>query len=573
MIIGVKTLRIKQVSAKNFRTLQHIEIPLDHDYSAISGRNNCGKSAVLRIISHFLIKDRGNPLFPFSDDSIEYDKDITKWVTHGKENIEISISVEISDEKDSEISFVIKSYVKDLVDESTLELKIHREFIPDGTSKLTCKVNETAVDDRTASEILKKIRSSNAVIFHNSVSPGRSFFFGGQGMLEVVEAHFSAADREKISTAQSNLQAKIKAATKQHKGEIDKLLGKLKDKYQVELTSVEGGKTSSFSLEVKLADKSVDVPLKDWGAGTQNRTRLLMTLLEAIRKKSHSEAQERLTPVLLVEEPESFLHPSAQSDFGQVLAALAEEHGIQIIATTHSPYMLNVKRPAANILLDRKTFRGALKETTLVTTAGEKWMLPFSKILGVVPDDFAGWAEIFGAKSGKVILVEGAIDVEYFRFFRDDHPEVYQISSDVEVLPYNGKDALKNTQILKFMMSRMDRAFITFDLDARDDVQKKLEAIELVEERDFIAIGKFEAGAGNIEGLVPKQILAKVYAENVALVQSMGSPNTKEKNAARDSLKSKVLSETKRSDLAAKDFVEFKRMFTRIDKALRTSNT
>jgi predicted ATP-dependent endonuclease of OLD family len=173
--------------------------------------------------------------------------------------------------------------------------------------------------------------------------------------------------------------------------------------------SVERGKTSSFSLEVKLADKSVDVPLKDWGAGTQNRTRLLMTLLDAIRKKGHTEAQERLTPVLLVEEPESFLHPSAQSDFGQVLASLAEEHGIQIIATTHSPYMLNVKKPTANILLDRKSSRGALKETVQVATAGEKWMLPFSRILGVIPDDFEVWSQIFQVKSGKVIL--GPVDV------------------------------------------------------------------------------------------------------------------------------------------------------------------
>lgn len=510
---------------------------------------------------------------PFSDTSISYDQDITKWAEKGKDKVEVGLCVEISDAQDSELFFVIKSLAGSLVDSGNVKLDIHLELAANGSSALTGKVNEANVDDRVVSEILKKIRSANAVVFHNSVSPGRSFFFGGQGMLEVVEAHFSADDREKISAAQNALQSRIKSATKQHKGEIDKLLGKLKDKYQVELSSVEGTKSSSYSLEVKLADKSVDVPLKDWGAGTQNRTRLLMTLLDAIRKKSHSDVQERLTPVLLVEEPESFLHPSAQSDFGQVLASLAEEHGIQIIATTHSPYMLNVKNPSANILLDRKSYRGALKETVLVATAGERWMLPFSKILGVIPDDFEGWEQIFGSKSGKVILVEGSIDVEYFKYFRDSHPEIYQIPPDVDVLPYNGKDALKNTQILKFMMSRMDRAFITFDLDAKDEVQRRLEAIELVEDRDFAAIGKPEAGAGCIEGLVPKQIKAKVYSENVELVQCLGSANTKEKNQARDSLKLKLLAETQRSGLPAKEFSEFKRMFAKIEKSLSSDSS
>ena len=562
-------MKIKSVKAKNFRTLQDFNISFDHTYCAISGKNNCGKSAIFKILQHFLIKDARDSIL-FMHEDISYEQDLTKWLpSENKEKIEIQADLEISDEKDPEIFFSINSYAGSLVKGKKINLSLYQEFSSAGESKLICKIDKSIVEDRPAIEILKKLKSSNALIFYNSISPGRSFLFGGQGILEVVEAHFSADDLKKITAAKKSLQTRIKSATKAHKGEIDKLLGKLNDKYQVELSAVDGSKNSSYSLEVRLADKSVDVPLKDWGAGTQNRTRLLMTLLEAIRKKTNSNDQEKLSPVLLVEEPESFLHPSAQSDFGYVLSSLSEEHDIQMIVNTHSPYLLNVKKPEANILLDRKKFRTSLKETCIVPTSGDKWMLPFSKILGVVPEDFDGWSQIFGAKFGKIILVEGIIDVEYFEFFKNNHPDIYQISSDVEILPYNGKDALKNTQILKFMLSRMDKSFITFDLDVKEEVQKKLEAIDLVEDVDFCSVGKNEAGGGCIEGLVPKQIKAKVFSENVEIVQALTSANTREKNEARNKIKSKMLDETKKMSLSDKDFSDFKKFFSKIQKAFK----
>lgn len=562
-------MKIKKVTAKNFRTLQDFEVSFNNTYSAISGKNNCGKSAIFKILQHFLIKDVRDSIFSVHED-ITYEEDLTKWLPQDKkEKIEIEIDLEISDEKDPEIFFSINSYAGKLVKGKSIELKLHQEFISANESKLTCKIDNAVVEDRSSVEILKKLRNSNALIFHNSVSPGRSFFLGGQGILEVVEAHFSADDLKKITAAKKALQTRIKLATKAHKGEIDKLLGKLNDKYQVELSAVDGSKNSSYSLDVRLADKSVAVPLKDWGAGTQNRTRLLMTILEAIRKKTNSNDQERLSPVLLIEEPESFLHPSAQSDFGHVLSSLSEEYDIQMVVNTHSPYLLNVKKPDANILLDRKTFRNSLRETSIVPTNGDKWMLPFSKILGVVPEDFDGWSKIFGTKFGKIILVEGAIDVEYFQFFKEKYPSIYQIDSSIGILPYNGKDALKNTQILKFMLSRMDQSFITFDFDAKEEIQKKLEAIDLLEDVDFCAVGRAEAGAGCIEGLVPKQIKAKVYAENVDIVQALTSANTKEKNEARNKIKAKMLEETKKTSLPEKDFSEFKKFFSKIDKSFK----
>jgi hypothetical protein len=73
--------------------------------------------------------------------------------------------------------------------------------------------------------------------------------------------------------------------------------------------------------------------------------------------------------------------------------------------------------------------------------------------------------------------------------------------------------------------------------------------------------------------LLPKAIKSKVYADNADLVQAMGSANSKEKNDARNALKSKLLEATKSSGLPSKDFPHFKKLFHQIHKGLLSGDT
>ncbi len=123
------------------------------------------------------------------------------------------------------------------------------------------------------------------------------------------------------------------------------MLGRLSEKYDVEVAPPEGFAIRRMPLGINLRDKHVEVPLDDWGSGTQNRTHILMAILQANRIKTTDSSDEKITPIVVVEEPESFLHPTAQAEFGRMLRELSNEFGIQIIATTHSPYMLNLEDP------------------------------------------------------------------------------------------------------------------------------------------------------------------------------------------------------------------------------------
>ena len=558
-------MKINAICAKNFRTLEDIRVEFSANYCAISGQNNAGKSAIVRIIQYFLNDSEDGIYSSLHSNRISISKDKTQWSSGDR--MQIAISMVIDRKDDSEVFFVLQTYSSKTIEEDKVNVEITQDFLIDGSNVLVCSVNEELIEGQKASEILKKFRSASNLIVHNSTLPNRRFVYFSEGYTEVLEAHFSSEDRKRVVDAEKTLQSKIKQAARQHKEELERLLGKLNEKYQVELTSVNSGRASSFPLGIKLTDKSVDVPLGDWGAGTQNRTRILMSVLDAARIRSSVTAEDRSTPVFIVEEPESFLHPSAQAEFGQVLNELAEELKIQIIATTHSPYLLNQTEPRANILLNRRMIRKLPKETQIIDTSGDDWMLPFSNILGIVPSEFKSWKNVFATQSSRVVLVEGDLDQKYFEHFKKKYPELYGIPLGVEIVPYGGKDALKNTPILQFMISKFGRVFVTFDLDAEGDVRSCLERIGLEESKDFCAIGVTGPGCDCIEGLLPPSLKRQIYAERHDLVTAMGSQDSKARTSAKNALKAALFEKFSEINVDEKELSEFKRMFSSISKA------
>lgn len=561
-------MKIQSIHARNFRTLENFDLNLRPNYCAISGKNNAGKTAIIKIVQYFFDDRDESRAYPPHNYSVSFQKDATQWVADKKEDMEISITTQLDRNDDSEVFFVVQTFSDQTIAENQVTVKISQIFRKDGTTTLTCRVGKKEVEGQKASEILKKFRSASNLVVHNSTSPSRHFYYMGGSMTEVLAASFSSDDQTKIFNAKKKLQDSVKKAVRQHKSGLEELLGKLNEKYQVELSTIDSGQSSRFPLVINLTDKNVEVPLSDWGAGTQNRTRILMSVLDAIRFRSSATEADRSTPVFLVEEPESFLHPSAQAEFGQVLNGLAEELKIQIIATTHSPYMLNQNDPSANVLLERRSYRGSPRETLIKDSTGDDWMLPFADNLGIVPSEFKSWEKIFGSHSNKIVLVEGDTDKPYFETIKEHYPSTYTLPPDVEIVPYGGKDALKNTPILQFMINKFGKVFITVDLDALAEVRPSLERIHLVEGEHFCAVGIDTPGCDCIEGLLPSAIRQKVYADRHDLVTTaVASQDSKKRNSAKNELKAALLQEFKKSLPPEKDLLQFKTLFKAIGKS------
>ncbi|WP_281966605.1 ATP-dependent nuclease [Roseovarius nanhaiticus] len=556
-------MHLRQVSTRNFRTLQNFSANFSSAYCTLSGQNNAGKTGIVSIIRHFL--DEEDRRYRFTENSISFQKDLTQW--SDDDFMEVSITVHLDRHDDAEVFFVVDKFSPISLTGDFATVKLSETFNKDGSVTKVCSVNESDLDAQNSSEVFKKLKAAANLVVHNSTNPDRPFYYFSGEMTEVLVSHFSVEDRKKISDAERNLSNKVKKAAREHKEELSRLLGKLGENYSVELTTLETSRSSRFPVSVTLNDKSVEVNLSAWGSGTQNRTRVLMSVLEADRIRKSNSAENRSTPVVIVEEPESFLHPSAQAEFGKVLNRLATDFDIQIIATTHSPYMLNQTHPEANILLHRKTHRAKLKETYRIETEGDDWMVPFAENLGVATDEFIPWKKIISSTSNRAVLVEGELDVSYFEIIKNRFPQIYPLADDIEIVAYNGKDALKNTQLLKFMISRLDRVFITFDLDAMNTVSCKLESIGLEMEKDFCAIGVSGPGKECIEGLLPKSIHRSVYSEQIDAVTALGGADSSARRSAKSKLKKACIEKFKSEDVDESDLSELKKLLLKISRA------
>lgn len=555
-------MRITSIQAKNFKTLKDVTVRLPTFYNTISGRNNAGKSALVRIIREFFEDETDR--FPFELEEHAYKDFRTQWE---KDDAEVSLAVdfEIDTAADSELALFIKDLSPSPLNGNILKLRIEKNFRPSGTETKFI-ANNIKFDERKSVEIGKKLKSVSNLFVYNSTSPEKTLHFTGGRFEEMMEIFFTDDDKQKLSDARKAFTNKVRTVARRHRADLSNALGKLSDAYDVDLISSDRPYGSRFPISISLNDKAVEVPLRNWGAGTQNRTMILLAVVEASRLKSSQRPENTTTPIVLIEEPESFLHPTAQAEFGRVLAELAEDLKIQIICTTHSPYMLNQKDSSSNILLERKVAYGKLQDTVICDTSGERWMKPFAEQLGIIPPEFSDWKHVIFSESSKVVLVEGAIDVEYFEHFKTNYPSLYGLPADVSIEEYGGKDSIKNNTLLKFALSKYQKFIITFDLDADSEVSKVLERMGYTRGDNFIAIGRLQEGAQCIEGLVPERIKRKVVSENFEQVERMSSADAAVRKSARNNLKRKYLEELKASKLDKAEAAPFKALFDDLAK-------
>ena len=380
-------------------------------FTAICGPNDCGKTNVVRVI-RALMRDQDRYAYQELEEITAKDN-FPKWKQPNTTDRSIQFTLGIVLDKDRDVGlyqFTVKHLsLGDQPPTLTFEMTVVYQS-EKSEPQVSVKVGDKVVDGIEAQQVLKTLRSSRTVLFHNSTRPEPRYVGRGmQGFLSEIsgesQAHFDSMKKSVDRT--------LKKVAKKHQEQIEELLGRLEAKYRVGL-SLPDFDLGFLPYNITLGQKHFDVPLDDWGSGTQNRTMILMTLFRA-RQTSQSEASaSKITPIIVIEEPESFLHPSAQAEFGRILQDLSAEFQVQVIVTTHSPYMLSKEKPTSNLLLERSTSYGQLRETRLVDTSGDRWMQPFGLVLGLTSDEFAPWKDLFFSEGDAVMLVEGETDKEYF---------------------------------------------------------------------------------------------------------------------------------------------------------------
>lgn len=532
---------INKLSAKNFRTLEDFSICFNNYYTAISGRNNAGKSNVLRAIRTIMDTNSRFRIRGYSITSgFNWKDEVTSWKSESKENISLSIEFIISKETDTEIykyltGFIVKDSqgLEDLGDDVSICISYTKQFTKEEKYQIFIDDKEIE-DDYKRSELLKRLQSAECIIFHNSTFNSYGPFVDS---MDRVGDFLSPSESEDINKKKTDLLKTLQKNLKSHQQELTGWLGKLEEKYEVGL-SIQGLDFEREPIDIFLKEKGGDVILDNWGSGTRNRTLIFLKLFNAAKRSKKTSDTERIKPIVILEEPESFLHPQAQAEFGRILQDLANQLEIQVITTTHSPYFLSFSHPSDNILLER--IKSKINPcTSIVTTTGDSWIQPFVNVLGIKQENYGPMKDVIFSGSRNLLLVEGILDKGYLEYLQSEIHGGNALRTDIEIFPINGIDSLKNTIWVGFLKEKFKTVGILIDRDRAHEIKKNLESVGFKENHDLFIVGDEESPY--IECLVPSVIFTKVSSENPDITRKLMSADSSIRKSGRSLIKKKLL--------------------------------
>lgn len=562
-------MKLKSLELTNFRSYENCTISFEDYYTAICGRNNSGKSNIIKAILNLF----GQASFR---NRINYHSDFPIWKNkESKEKIIIKGNLFLDKCYDLGLIKFLNVFVnksnKSAEEIEIVDTKLSIELNISANSRENYNVitvNDKIIEDKyDISEILRRIQFSQSVIFHNSTQPTTNYRTASHGYVENIPVKLKESIESKITTINKDLSKAIQ----KHKTELQTLMGRLQEKYEVGLNFT--GLDINYEkipYEISLGEKNMEMPLEEWGSGTKNRTLILSSIFNAKNQIGEDDENYNTTPIIIVEEPESFLHPSAQSEFGRILQDLSNELEIQVITTTHSPYMLSHHNPKSNILISRNIIKNKIRNSIIEDVNNENWTEPFELALGMVGPEFESLKEAFFSKENNIILVEGEIDVRYFSLLKDARHGEKKLNFNGELYPYGGFGFLNNPVLLKFMKERFNKLIITLDLDALPNVKNNLDKAGLIKDSDYFTVGIDKAGFRCMEGLVPNFIKSKVNSENEDLVFALQSEDKEERKSAKDKLKIKYLEHFENNmEFTDEYFSEFYCLTAKINKRLK----
>lgn len=565
---------IKRIIAHNYRTLENVDVSFTSAYTAISGKNNAGKSNIIKAI-RMILSPTWSWKFRFSsfpERGSDWKDQITSWKKDSKEDVAISIELEIHRDGDSSIfKFFTEFIFKDSSDFTIPEVETLKiDLLLTSKNKMSYSIflgSREVSDDFQKTEILRRLRNTQCLIFHNSTNLDFNPF---DRDMDQLSNFISSSDLDSINRKKEELVKIVQRSLKNHQAELTKLLGNLEDKYEVSL-STPGLNFERESIDISLKEKGAEVSLDDWGSGTRNRTMIFLSILNAKRAQHALSDSERIAPIIVIEEPECFLHPQAQAEFGRILQNLATELNIQIITTTHSPYLLSFKSPNSNVLINRDTRPKSRDRSSHVinTSAAEKWYEPFAVALGINSSDFGPMKDLIFSDHSNILLVEGELDKSYFEYLQSAAHGDNALTNNIEIFPYEGADNVKNTILMNFIRKKFTKVVLTVDLDRFSEVRSAAVNIGFKENFDFFPIGRNEPAKKSIEGLVPPEVYKSLGAKEPDLLQRLSMSTGKDLKFEKQAFKKKLLEEFKKMPINELTHSHFYSLVKKINKAFR----
>lgn len=369
---------ISEVHIRNFKSIRDHKFPLSK-YTPLVGYNNAGKTNVLKALL-WLLKRTSLSAADFNDQSqtvvVEVDvsgvdEDILSGVgdTH-----RVRISPYIVDGK-----FRIRRQ-QSSPGQSTSDIRLEIwDPRPAGKDGDQWGSTPTGIEQSITALFPEPIHIGAMENATEDVSKfGTSTTIGKllkEIMDPVTQRHETSVLRAleglggQLSANSVNKDPSLMALDKQIGAEIDTLFPGVTVKTHVPLPEFSDlMKAATIKIFEGRSDPQEGRYASSFGHGAQRSIQMALIKSLAERRRATSDATNRTT-LLLIDEPELYLHPQAIAVLKKALRGLAGE-GYQVVFTTHSANMIGVN-DAADTLLIRRDKTGEDKGTTCLPTLRE----------------------------------------------------------------------------------------------------------------------------------------------------------------------------------------------------------
>lgn len=464
----MKLIKFKVKNYKIFKSEFSVDLikntEMKGNFTILTGKNNMGKSTFLEAINEFFkqsSKAQAIHTECFNDKSI---------------SILLIAELVVSKSRDLDVWEFLEE--KGFLPEGTegeKMLNITKKYMPDKAATYSAAINGTAI---TLPKDLKEL-----VAFINKEEP---YYIKPNMTTEEIDKLISTIYVDAISagsnsdnTALEDINEQIKEAMSTLKSETDTVLKEVEINVSKTLNQlfkdqdfkikIEGGEPSAFSIKdlLKNTDTKItidskvkpDMLLAEQGTGVQ-RMSLIYTIQNIIKQKLGSLGNR----MLLIDEPEAFLHPEATRQLSSSLYDIGDS--MPIIITTHSPILINLENDhtAIDIFRIDKNNSNAVSLYTSKEKEFDYNDIGNMKILNYV-DSYVN--EFFF--SDKNIIVEGSTEKLVLQYIQKE----YDVS--FHVINANGKSTI-NT-IMKILNQFDTKYYVLHDLDNNSENSEKRQKV------------------------------------------------------------------------------------------------
>ncbi|WP_077699961.1 ATP-dependent nuclease [Staphylococcus hominis] len=448
-------MKLKKFSVKNYKVFRdnfEVKFMNDNDenispnfFNILIGKNNMGKSTFLEAISEFFKPNTAANRIPVDCFN----------------NINNNIILKAT--------FTLNS------DDDILKYLVEEDIINDNTDLLTIELSKNYKVDKNAEYVLSnyelnKMQTNKISKFINAEEP---YYIRPHMTTEeidkiisniysdaIISTNYKSEDLENINYSVKNfihgLKTEADNSLKNVEESVSDILNTLFADQNLKM-NISGGNLNSFSIKdfLKNTDTNItvssnnnkDMLLSEQGTGVQR-----MSLIYTIQNIISTGIGNLGNRMLLVDEPEAFLHPEAIRGLSNSLYKIGND--MPIIITTHSPILINLEQDhtVIDVFKIDNSKTNAIKLYNSTSHNFDEDDIENMKILNYV-DPFVN--EFFF--SSKNIIVEGTTEKMVLSYIQKNY------NANFHIIEARGKTTIKT--IMKILNQFDTNYYVLHDLD------------------------------------------------------------------------------------------------------------